>query len=181
MDWGVAMSSGAAAVAAVLSGLNLYLSGRRDRGKWLRETTVDALAAFLEASFAHNAACVGRARPSVALSASDLQALRGAVVEAHDRQTGTLTRLRLLAPPAVVSAAEALHEAEHDKADACFLGLISDEDLATLLRDGRAARERFLTAARGSLGLTEAAAITHRHEGRQWETLKYGDIPSSPP
>jgi hypothetical protein len=35
------------------------------------------------------------------------------VIATHDLQTDTLTRLRLLAPSRVVTAAEVLHQAEH--------------------------------------------------------------------
>jgi hypothetical protein len=41
----------AAVIAAALSGLNLYLSGRRERVKWIRDMTIDVYVSFINASF----------------------------------------------------------------------------------------------------------------------------------
>jgi hypothetical protein len=49
-----AIAAGAAGLAAVLAGVNLYVSGRRELNKWTRETLVELFVSFLETSFAHN-------------------------------------------------------------------------------------------------------------------------------
>lgn len=41
----------AASLAAILAGLTLYVSGRRDNRKWLRDALIDAYVEFLDASF----------------------------------------------------------------------------------------------------------------------------------
>ena len=45
------MTGGAAGLAAVLAGVNLYVSGRRELHKWTREALVEALVIFLDTSF----------------------------------------------------------------------------------------------------------------------------------
>ena len=45
------LSATAASIAAVLTAINLYVTGRRERAKWAREALVDAFIAFLDESF----------------------------------------------------------------------------------------------------------------------------------
>jgi uncharacterized membrane protein YdjX (TVP38/TMEM64 family) len=49
--WAPVVAAVAGFTAASLSGLTLYVAGRRETRKWLRETLVDALTQFLDASF----------------------------------------------------------------------------------------------------------------------------------
>ena len=47
-----AVTAGAARLAAILAGVNLYVSGRRKMNKWTRETLVGIFVAFLDATVA---------------------------------------------------------------------------------------------------------------------------------
>ena len=51
------VTAGAAGLAAVLAGANLYVSGRREQKKWKREALIDNLALFLDASFKIGSNC----------------------------------------------------------------------------------------------------------------------------
>ena len=155
-----AITAGAAGLAAVLAGVNLYVSGRRELNKWTRETLVEIFVIFLEASFAHNHAC--RTAEGILPRDAARHSLSADAVAAHDRETDILTWLRLLAPSRVVTTAEALHEAEHKLAEACFLsGEASAEtpDIARILV--RRARAAFLESARSTLRLRDTAPIGH--------------------
>jgi hypothetical protein len=46
------LTAGAASVAALLSGVNLYVSGRREEQRWNREALIEAFVTFVGASFA---------------------------------------------------------------------------------------------------------------------------------
>lgn len=56
------VTAGAAGIAALLSGINLYVSGRREEHRWNREALIEAFVTFLGASFTLNAACTAGAR-----------------------------------------------------------------------------------------------------------------------
>jgi hypothetical protein len=94
-----AVTAAAAGLAALLAGVNLYVSGRREIDKWTREALVEALVVFLDASFKQSGPCASFA--SLSSPAEGGQHLRTAVIATHDLQTDTLTRLRLLAPSAL--------------------------------------------------------------------------------
>lgn len=51
------LSAVAARLAAVLAGVNLYVTGRRELTKWAREVLVDAFTALLTGSFQGVDAC----------------------------------------------------------------------------------------------------------------------------
>jgi hypothetical protein len=54
VGWGTMpaiISAVAASLAAVLAGVNLVVSGRREHAKWARETLVEVLVDFVDASF----------------------------------------------------------------------------------------------------------------------------------
>lgn len=166
-----AITAGAAGLAAVLAGVNLYVSGRRELNKWTRETLVEIFVIFLEASFAHNHAC--RTAEDIPPTDAGRRSLSAAVVAAHDRETDTLTRLRLLAPSRVVAAAEALHKAEHKLAEACFLsGKPSVETPDIVRMPVRRARAAFLESARSTLRLRDTAPIGHNHGDTRWAEVR---------
>ena len=78
----------------------------------------------------------------------------------------TLTRLRLLAPSRVVTAAGALHEAEHKLADTCFLsGEREVEAFDSARPPVRRARAAFLESARSALQLRDMAPIGRDYHG----------------
>jgi hypothetical protein len=159
-----AITAGAAGLAAVLAGVNLYVSGRRELNKWTRETLVELFVSFLEASFAHNHACW--AAEGFAPGTAAHRGLSADSLIAHDREMDTLTRLRLLAPSRVVTAAEALHEAEHNLADTCFLSSErSVEAFDSARLPVRHARAAFLESARSALRLRDMAPIGRDYHG----------------
>ena len=111
------VTAAAAGLAAILSAINLWLSGRRELNRWAREALVEALVSFFDTSFKLRSSC----RELIFLAPnkdSEARAIRRIIVAAHDLETDTLTRLRLLAPSRVDKAAEALHEADHNIIDA---------------------------------------------------------------
>jgi len=63
------VTAGAAGIAALLSGINLYVSGRREEHRWNREALIEAFVTFLGASFTLNAACTAGARLGAACTA----------------------------------------------------------------------------------------------------------------
>ena len=148
-----AVTAGAAGLAAVLAGVNLYVSGRRELDKWTRETLVEIFVLFLDASFKHSTAC--RDILGEAPAPPERNRMRRAVIAAHDAENEALTRLRLLAPPQVVNDARALLDSEYFLAEPCFLepppAFGSDE----LMEPVRRGRVQFLESARSALGLRE--------------------------
>jgi hypothetical protein len=109
MDLAGVVSAVAATAAALLAGLNLYVTGRRQDVVWARETLVDAFERFLTASFAVNEACREGAR--IHAQNGNPEELRRVKLEAltalHSAQMPTLTRIRLLSTPAAAAAANA--------------------------------------------------------------------------
>lgn len=166
-----AVTASAAGLAAVLAGVNLYVSGRREQNRWTREALVEVFVAFMDASFKHSSIC----RTLTLLSSPpdlERQRLRAAVVAAHDLESDTLTRLRLLASSRLVTAAEALHEMEHTLAAVCFMKPLPTEGTLDSARvPVRRARAQVLEAARWALQLRDTAAISHRHEA-SWDEFR---------
>jgi hypothetical protein len=167
-----AVTAGAAGLAAVLAGVNLYISGRRELDRWTREALVDAFVMFLDASFKQSGACrtlTSRSSPPP----EERNRLRVAVVEAHDLESDILTRLRLLAPSRVVKAAELLHQAEHRLVAVSFTEplppQVAIDEAAVPVRH---ARTVFLQSARSILKLSDTAAIEHHHRGIGWHEFR---------
>jgi hypothetical protein len=172
MDVTAVVTAGAAGLAAVLAGINLYVSGQRELRKWTREALLEVVVTFLDASFSHSSACRVTS-PSGPVPEVEWRRLRKAAVVAHHAETNTLTRLRLLAPSKVVRDAEALHETEHELVAVCFAGeLPTREELDEALAPVRRAREKFLQSARSALQLSDTAPITHRHRDTGWYEIR---------
>jgi hypothetical protein len=172
-----AVTAGAAGLAAVLAAINLYVSGRRELNKWTREALIETFVTFLDASFRQNRACRTLAS-GVSPTEEDRTRLHRAVVAAHDLQTDTLTRLRLLAPSRVVTAAEALHEAEHKLASVCIAEpRRSAEELEDARVPVRRARAHLLESARSTLRLRDTAAIGHHHHDAGWHEFRAITVP----
>jgi hypothetical protein len=165
-----AVTAGAAGLAAVLSGVNLYVSGRREIDRWTRETLVEIFAAFLDASFMHGAACRALVRDS---PDPERQRLRADVVTAHYLEAHSLIRLWLLATSRVVTAARALIEAERALTAACFADTLpSTEDPEDLLEPVRLARERLIESARSVLRLRDPTGSDHYGRSASWRELR---------
>lgn len=172
MDLIGAVTAGAASLAAVLAGVNLYVSGRRELHKWTREALVEALVVFLDTSIKQSGLCANAASLS-SLPDSERNRLRRAVIATHDLQTETLTRLRLLAPSHVVTAAEALHRAGHELVFICFIEpMQSTEANKSTLLLVQHTRQRFLDSARSTLRLSDTAAIGHGKSNTGWHEFR---------
>ncbi|MCZ7423789.1 hypothetical protein O7605_31640 [Verrucosispora sp. WMMA2121] len=104
------ISAVAASLAAVLAGVNLVVSGRREHAKWARETLVEVLVDFVDASFESKDAvkhAIREGKPEVWPPVDD--ACHRAQAKAAERRMRTMqSRLRLLAAPRVVDAAQHL-------------------------------------------------------------------------
>lgn len=156
MDLPTVLSAGAATIAAVLAGLNLVVSGRREHAQWAREALADAFASYLDASFECGLACreatVARFRGT---RPDRLDDLRERLDEAHETQMQALTRLRLLSTRGVAASAQALHTVEHDLVKLCFEGTGAPDSaaIAEVRERLRRARELMIEAARTSMHL----------------------------
>jgi hypothetical protein len=175
-----AVTAGAAGLAAVFAGANLYLSGRRELNRWTRDTLVELFVAFLDASFKHGSAC------GVILRTSPLDiqrdSLRRAAIAAHDLELETLTRLRLLAPPQAVTAAMALLQCEYLLAAPCFLESVPPpDDPETLLEPVRRARAVLLEAARSALRLQDVSGTGRFDRSTSWREFRNALNPIAEP
>ena len=166
-----AVTAGAAVAAAILSGVNLYLSGRRELNKWTRESLINVLAIFLDASFKHASAC--RSIFRLAPTQDEVKRLRKAIIAAHEIENEQLTRLRLLAPPSVVTTAQKLKESEYYLAEPCFLSFNPDDSSDVLIQPVWRCRANFIKAARAALGLREAAGTGSYDKDVQWRNLRH--------
>jgi hypothetical protein len=165
-----AVTAGAAGLAAVLAGVNLYVSGRRELGKWKREALVETLALFLDASFTHGSMChTILAEP---LPEPEVYRLREAAIAAHDNEAATLTRLRLLASAEVVDRARALIDAEWHLANACFCDPPRTADKEKASEYIREARGNFLESARDELDLDETIGTGRFDRAHNWRDFR---------
>ena len=160
------VTAAAAGLAAILSGVNLWLAGQREINSWAREALVEALVSFFDTSFKLRGSC----RRLIHLAVEkefEAQEIRLEIVAAHNLETDTLTRLRLLAPSRVVRAAEGLHEADHRVIDAYF----SDSphvEYSQALINTRLASAKYISAARSAFRLRDTAAMRHNHDDTSW-------------
>jgi hypothetical protein len=172
VDWVGAMTAGAAGIAAVLAGVNLYVSGRREFDKWTRETLIEILTAFLDGSFSLSNACetINVLAPQI----HERARLRTDIIASHDTETDALTRLRVLAPPPLVHAALVLLEVEYDLAAHCFLEVIQSDAYNELRGVVNQSRARFIEAARLGLGIREITGTSSfdKGPGPSWTTLR---------
>jgi hypothetical protein len=171
VNWIGAVTAGAAGLAAVLAGVNLYVSGRRELDKWTRETLIEILALFLDASFKHASAC--RAISLGALARTELDRLRSAIFAAHAEENQALTRLRLMAPPRVVRDARILLESEYLLAKSCLLEVVSPEDYDVKINLVRQGRSQFLESARVALSLREPSGTGEFDTIASWNKLRF--------
>jgi hypothetical protein len=151
-------------VAAALSATNLYLTGRREERRWRRDALVDAYQRFIELSFDRSLLAVKGLRRRQGHDELDLATLRGQENERHVEFDGLLARLRLIAEPGAIAAAETLHSLDNQLVS---LGLASDDapsdedvnSIAAQRDQNRVAKEAMIKAARTNLRLEGAAAI----------------------
>jgi hypothetical protein len=151
----------AASLAAVLSGVSLWLGGRREERRWRREALVDTLVQFLDSSFASPGDVLMRKRLAGTLSDEDHRSAE----QAHLIGISALTRLRVTASAAVVEQAERLHMADDTGSDMVLVNteLPGDDEWNQMVRERRGLRDLLLSASRSELGLGSAKPI---HPGR---------------
>ena len=88
-------------------------------------------------------------------------------------EADALTRLRLLATSRVITAAQALIEAEHRLATACFMDPLPPlEDANSLLEPVRRARVILVESARSSLRLHDTTGSDHYGNTSSWRELR---------
>jgi hypothetical protein len=61
-EFATALSAVGATLAALFAGLTLYLAGRREHQRWLRDVLIDAYVAYLGSSFQNMARSARNAR-----------------------------------------------------------------------------------------------------------------------
>jgi hypothetical protein len=149
-----------AIAAALFSGLTLYLSGRRETRKWIRESVLGALVQLLDASFMRPSS---RARRLLLdpTSNGNLAQFKQRAEEAHRAQNDALTKLRLLAARPVVQAAEKLHSADEAVVETVLGdgGPAPEPEWRSARAQQKIAREQLINEARKMLQLNKGAEI----------------------
>jgi hypothetical protein len=104
------LSAVAATIAAILTGVNLYLSRRQEDVNWARSVLIDTFGQFLEASFRSKDAVkeAYKISQSGAADRSRIATLQQEAVNAEVEMRVLQTRLRLLGSAELVEAAQAL-------------------------------------------------------------------------
>ncbi len=191
MDVIGAVAAGAAGLAAVLAGVNLYVSDRREKKKWAederrekeqserdarreqerweRDALIKNLALFLDASFKIGSNChtILRESPPPAERAR----LSVAALAAHDAGGDAMTRLRLLAPADVVDAANRVRIRETELALACCPEQTKPTKEDELSSNMREAREEFLQSSRKALSLDKESG-TDFANSKTWRPFR---------
>ena len=155
-----------AAIAAVFSGVNLYVAGRREDRSWVRAALEGAFVDFLTACYDERGACSHMVRLGVEGKTSrrteeEWQAIAN---EAHEVALDCLTRLRVLASDDTADLARRLMRHTDKSSELArqqdFVGLKSalKESTGPFTRD----RDLFTARARQLLG------IRHAGRGRFW-------------
>lgn len=148
-----------AGTAAVVSGFSFWFVQRREERVWRRDAMIDTLVVFFDSSFAG----IGQRALDTRRSGEDMGAYDAKRSSSHRAQIDALTRLRLIAPDAVVAGAERLHEADHGVHDALLLDteVPTDEKWNELRRVQSEARDQLLNVSRNALDLGKAIPIGH--------------------
>ncbi|MFJ2879509.1 hypothetical protein ACIPJN_19440 [Streptomyces sp. NPDC086796] len=133
--WAAAVTSVATLVVTTVVG------GRREKRQWARGALTDAFVAFLSASWQHSDLAKVSATPPDISSAEAMDAQYG-------EMRNQLTRLRLLSPPDVVRAGEALLRLQRRVKDAG-----SASERAEALAAASTGRHDVVSAAQKAMGL----------------------------
>jgi hypothetical protein len=170
------ISAAAASVAAFLTAINLVVSGRRDHAKWARNTLIEVLVDFLDASFESKDAverAIREGEPESWSTASQASRREEAKV-AQRRMRVMQSRLRLLAPPDVMDAAHRLR-IETNRYLALLDGPLDTarERELGMRRDLWVPRQEFLNQAKRALALPRPWRRIPKTQ--PWEAL---DLPS---
>jgi hypothetical protein len=157
MDWTGLATLAAAVAAAILSGVSLFLSGRREDRRWKREVLVDTMVSLFDASFNSLDTATLDAREA----GEDLEWHRDRCLSAHAVELQALTRLRFLAKPEVVERAFELHNIEDELYEAVFKKDVHVDAAQwhELLDRRRVARTNLFNASRRNLGLRRTLPV----------------------
>jgi hypothetical protein len=155
--------------AAVLSGLTLWASGKREERRWQKDARVSTYQRFIEVSFERSFKTVLGIRNRQGVKTEDLdklgqEELRQGEWELHLEYDSLLTRIRLVSDDDVVRASEALHDSDQKLVE---LSLRSDAPATDFdwnvfeeeRERNRQAKEAMLNAARATLGFAQTARI----------------------
>ena len=167
----IAAFSGAAAalLAAVFSGISLYLAGRREERRWRRDALLKCYQRFIELSFDRSLIAVKSIQtrradvPPQVRGVFNLDELRIQEDQLHTEYDSLITRLRLMGVRDVIDAAETLHVRDNQLVD---LGWASDIEFKVFeekREQNRRAKEAMLGAARATLGLEPMAVIADQY------------------
>ncbi|MGY1751550.1 hypothetical protein [Blastococcus sp. SYSU D01042] len=166
-------------LSAVVSGLTVYLTGRRETRKWLRESLLEAQVQFLDASFdhpSHELYDYLAEFPAAWAVGEEIDVTRYVAQygKAHESQNDALTRIRLLADESAVRAAEELHWVDKEMTQRLLEedGLPRGEEFREMRMEQKQARERFIRAARQAVNLPAGAPIRHTSLGEGRSTLR---------
>jgi hypothetical protein len=157
----------AAALAALLSGTSLFLTGRREDKRWKREVLRETMESLFDSSFNSHVETALADPPSL----QDLDWYKDRALDAHAVQMDALTRLRFLAKPKVLRSAFDLHTIEDKLYSAVFHKNVSPADLVLLKACHQEARTNLFNACRRDLGLRRTDEVD-REEGEVAQGLK---------
>ncbi|WP_426513003.1 hypothetical protein ACPPVO_21550 [Dactylosporangium sp. McL0621] len=160
MGTGAAVISAiAASIAAILTAVNLYITGRRDHTKWAREALVEVMVTFVDASFEGKDAVkygIRDGKPNAWPPAPDAQCRIDA--QAAKSQMRTMqSRLRLLSTPEILDAAQILREANAE-----YVKLLDEDHAVAVEQDAYMRnklwmlRQDFINEAKRALTLPRA-------------------------
>lgn len=168
-------------MAAVLSGLSLWVSGSREERRWQRDARVSTYQRFIELSFDRSFKTVlgirnrqrGKAEVDKlskeelrreALRREKWEEIRQEEWELHLEYDSLLTRIRLLSDDHVVDVSEALHDSDQKLVELSLRSVdpATDSDWEAFKEEherNRQAKLAMLKAARKTLGFVETARI----------------------
>lgn len=150
------------AVALAVSAISLWIAGRREQRKFLRDTNLAVLIDFLQASFDGSIQLAWNHRNNTNQNPDYLTKLRQQWDAAVSNKLRALTKLRLTAPDEVIAAAYALQEYEQN-----FHGIVLDEskqnidenEYRTRKTEQNDLRDALVTAARKTLHVPKSQPI----------------------
>jgi hypothetical protein len=154
-DWTGLATLVAAVAAALLSGISLFLSGRREDKRWKREVLQETMVSLFDASFGS----LDQSDLEARKAGDDLDWHKERALDAHAAQLRALTRLRFLARPKVVARAFELHHIEDNLYSTLFNKPLDMAEWARLTEKRRVARNKLFNACRRNLGLWRALPI----------------------
>jgi hypothetical protein len=124
-SWAVYISAAAATIAALLTAVNLWLTGRRETLAWTRNALEEAFVDFLNAVYANRQAARGIVNLKEGQwSYKNLDDWWRQVDSSHETMLNCATRMRILASDEMAEAALTLHEIMDEEID-----LIAHDDV----------------------------------------------------